>query len=309
MGVALGKGLVRGSVDASLDEIDLRTKDLCCDNGQEERIGPFSVLNISPASTKLQDTQLNPDLGEPSLNIAFTAARSQPVPGVPAPSLDDLLQWADLLELDNDLPPFDPESLFDFAAAPPFDTSLVGSSSTPCPTFDDCEVPPQSLEEEFNQRATFSRSDSCRDLLKHASELLKNFQNSVIPQMTIVPLSKKSPWEIINMSAALLTLGELTVTECENVTHARQAHLYIIMSCSAIDLAMKPSMVSDDSLSNCWKQLADRGYEEAKYHMRISLTEETGSPRKAKLKDQLMALYGMTEFAVYTPFLSHPKSY
>jgi hypothetical protein len=33
-------------------------------------------------------------------------------------------------------------------------------------------------------------------------------------------------------------------------------------------------------------------------HLKISLNEEAGGAKKAKLKDQLMAVYGLTEFAI-----------
>ncbi|KAE8420668.1 fungal-specific transcription factor domain-containing protein [Aspergillus pseudocaelatus] len=168
------------------------------------------------------------------------------------------------------------------------------------PILDDDEGCDISSENTAYQQPLPHRSCKNDDMLKNAVELLKHFQRRVIPQMAVVHLSKKSPWDIVNMPAVLLTWGALTIMNCEAVTHASQAHLYSLLACSAIDLAANPSTDKMGFPAEYWEELAQRCYGEAKSHIRISLSEETGGSRKAKLKDQLMALYGMIKFAVFS---------
>lgn len=51
------------------------------------------------------------------------------------------------------------------------------------------------------------------DILGDASFLLHVFQKHLVPQLTIVPFGKKALWNIMNLPAALITLGDLTILE------------------------------------------------------------------------------------------------
>ncbi|CAL5874342.1 uncharacterized protein PFLUO_LOCUS8638 [Penicillium psychrofluorescens] len=138
------------------------------------------------------------------------------------------------------------------------------------------------------------------DILNDASFLLKVFQKHVISQLTIVPLGKKGPWKLLNLPAAIITLADLTVMESQDVSRARQANLFSLISCSAMYLSITPSAGYGDSISiTHWQQVANQAYLEAQHHMRISLSEETEGPTKAKYKDQLMAICAMIESAIF----------
>jgi arginine metabolism regulation protein II len=47
--------------------------------------------------------------------------------------------------------------------------------------------------------------------------------------MYVVPLAK-SPWNILNVPAALVTLGELSIMESESVSHDFQMGIRILIS-------------------------------------------------------------------------------
>ncbi|KAB8259425.1 fungal-specific transcription factor domain-containing protein [Aspergillus pseudonomiae] len=306
MTAALSKDLLLGSVDASLEEIDTRSRTPCFRSEQEARIGPFAVLHISALSNKLQDTQVPCLTTEPPADeipsIQTSNASIQTVLDVSPAPVDPFLQW----DLGSEFPALSAyhdlefQSTFDCMTSLHLNGPLTDQPLIAYPTFDDDEGCDISSENTAYQQTLTHQSYINDDILKNAPELLKHFQTNVIPQMTVIPLSKKSPWDIVNIPAALLTLGSLTIMNCETVTHARQAHLYSLLACSAIDLATNPSKETTRFSREYWEKLAEQCYAEAKSHIRISLSEETGGPRKAKLKDQLMALYGMIKFTVFS---------
>ncbi|GAB1201003.1 hypothetical protein APSETT444_010387 [Aspergillus pseudonomiae] len=311
MTAALSKGLLLGSVDASLEEIDTRSRTPRFRSEQEARIGPFAVLHISALSNKSQDTQVPCLTTEPPADeipsIQTSNASIQTVLDVSPAPVDPFLQWEDILDLGSEFPALlayhdlEFQSTFDCMTSLHLNGPLTDQPLIAYPTFDDDEGCDISSENTAYQQTLTHQSYINDDILKNAPELLKHFQTNVIPQMTVIPLSKKSPWDIVNIPAALLTLGSLTIMNCETVTHARQAHLYSLLACSAIDLATNPSKETTRFSREYWEKLAEQCYAEAKSHIRISLSEETGGPRKAKLKDQLMALYGMIKFTVGAP--------
>ncbi|KAJ5197133.1 hypothetical protein N7449_007612 [Penicillium cf. viridicatum] len=119
------------------------------------------------------------------------------------------------------------------------------------------------LEDVSLQSLHFPQKLSPVNILGNASLLLKHFQKNIIPQMTVVPLAK-SPWNILNVPAALVTLGELAIMESENVSHARQANLYSLLACSAVHLAMD---LSTETIGSCprnhWKDVSEQVYQDA----------------------------------------------
>lgn len=123
--------------------------------------------------------------------------------------------------------------------------------------------------------------------------------------MMAMPLGEKSPWKILNVPAAVLTFSDITFLGAQNISHARLANLYSILACSAFHLSLNPESVSTCSVSH-WKQVAEQAHRQGKEHMQMSLKNELHEPKKAKYKDQLMAICGMTEFAVRSnPFGSN----
>ncbi|CAG8905548.1 unnamed protein product [Penicillium egyptiacum] len=293
MGTVISKGLVSGSIEASLEEIDQRSQEPSFMYKNETRVGPFAVLHFKKTSssagghTGLALERPMNSIPTPDSNhgIGESDLSSYPVdiPGY----ADDLLQWSDLFGEDcygmfSD-PSCDPGNHFDFSQ---YNDTNPGTA-----------LP---LEDASLQSLHFPQTLPPIDILSHASFLLKNFQKNIVPQMTVVPLAK-SPWNILNVPAALVTLGELMIMESESVSHARQANLYSLLACSAVHLAMdSPTATIGSFPRNHWKEVSEQAYQDAKTHLKISLSEETAGARKAKLKDQLMAIYGLTEFAIFS---------
>jgi arginine metabolism regulation protein II len=297
MGTIIGRGLISGSIDASLEEIDLRSQDPGFFSKDGTKVGPFAVLNLTHTSYSSEGKAghamggstrptYKPAADHGSPEFHFSSYPAVDIPGC----ADDLLQCSDLFSIGVDFtgilsdPSFGFGSSLDFQSSSQLDdpTTAIGS------TFDnDSHLSPY-----------LAQTLSPLNILGDAPFLLKNFQMSIVPQMTVVPLAK-SPWNILNVSAALVSLGELTIMESKDVNHARQANLYSLLACSAISLAMTPSA---ETLGSCprdhWKGVAEQAYQDARSHMKISLAAESGGAKKAKLKDQLMAIYGLTEYAV-----------
>ena len=289
MGTAISKGLISGSIDASLEEIDQRSQEPSPLFENEMRVGPFAVLDFTKPSSSSGDhtglalgRPMNPThtpLSDHGIGVSDSSSYPVDIPGY----ADDLLQWSDLFDEDcygmfSDS--FYPGNHIDFSQLDD--------------TYPETVLP---IEDASLQPLPFPHTPTTINILGHASFLLKNFQKNIVPQMTVVPLAK-SPWNILNVPAALVTLGELTIMESESVSHARQANLYSLLACSAVHLAMDSSSETGSFPRNHWKEVSKQAYQDANTHLKISLNEEAGGAKKAKLKDQLMAVYGLTEFAV-----------
>lgn len=140
--------------------------------------------------------------------------------------------------------------------------------------------------------------------LVDAPFLFRNFHENVILSMMAMPLGKKSPWKILNMSSAIVTYGDLTMLGSQNISHARQANLCCLLACSALHLSLKPSIDPPGSVEY-WKQAADQMFQQAKDHMQNSLKLETQEPKKAKYKrptdGPLLLDRICCEFTIFSP--------
>ncbi|KAL4963462.1 Zn(II)2Cys6 transcription factor [Aspergillus stella-maris] len=298
MGSALSKGLFLNSVDASLEAIDSRSDTLPRSHQSEARVGPFAVLQLS-GKLQAANNAGAPAAGQldQNTNIPPATANIQAVLEAPTPTIDDFLQWTDFLDFGNNFP-----SGSEFAldwSFPQFPDPFPDGSSVQHLTFNGGNIQ-QFPSQTVLRETSFPGQGASPGLLELAPQLLRNFEQSVIPQMTVTPLIRKSPWEVVNMSAALHTLGSLTVGEPDSISYARRAHIYSILACSATDLAAESRGGASITPATDWMKIAERYYEEAKIQMKGSLRHEIAGPGKAKLKDQLMALFGMTEFAIFS---------
>lgn len=296
MGALISKGLVSGSIDASLQEIDLRSQDPSFISNSETQVGPFAVINFAQISSSGQQQEHTSEILDhhtyPSPShldgLAFNSS-SYPVFDIPG-CADEVLQWSDLFNTGDDFqailsdPSFGLGSSLDFQDSSQLNDPFIAIHSE----LDIAPHQPPILEQPFPPI----------NILEDAPFLLQTFQRDIVPQMTVVPLAK-SPWNILNVPLALVTLGELTIMESQDVKHAQQANLYSLLACSAIFLETSPSAESlGSSRRGHWKEVAEQAYSKASNHMDISLAKESRGAGKAKLKDQLMALYGLIEFAV-----------
>ncbi|KAJ5679323.1 hypothetical protein N7462_007567 [Penicillium macrosclerotiorum] len=315
MSAALSSGLVSDSIDASLEEIEVRSQTASFPETYI-RVGPFSVLNFASSSDKpleiqQSDSAANPaGLNSPVDDPAFSGC-SLTVGDLP-PYTDDLLQWSDLFGFNDKLygitsnQSLGSNGLPAFYPSPPFDELGNNIFTSSAPETEDAGFLTFAEEQRLSYLTIGGLSNSTDaletsgDLLADASFLLKMFQMNIVPRMTVTSLGKRSPWSILNVPAALMTLGDLAILESQEVNHARQANLFSLLSCSAIHLATTPSAASVGTKSmEYWRQAANRYYEQGKSHLLISLKEETEGQTKAKYKDQIMAVYGMIESAIF----------
>lgn len=317
MSTALATDLASGSVDASLTEIDARSKDPELSATGDIVIGPFGVLNFKTtinmnSNNNSSNTQNGPVEKTNTVSDSCNSTSDVPATSPSSSAIDlllnnaeDFLQWDDLFDLGSDL----------FGIAP--QTSLAtGDTGDSDFEVSACESGISNIPQQGQNRSLATqeaRSDlpdvrtltpvltdtvsSSPDVLLDAPFLLKHFQEQVIAEIMPLSIGGKSPWKILNIPVAMQTLSELAFFSEQDINHARMANFYSILACSAYHLSANPSRDSTRS-AEYWKQIASQTYHEAKNHMQRSLQTEVYGPRKAKYKDQLMAIEGMTAFAV-----------
>lgn len=317
MSNSLGADLVSGSIDASLAEIDLRSRDPTRSSESEIVVGPFSVLDFTPSRLSGDRVSARPAAQEVNQESPVTPMPlAAPIPpggtGVsdtstsgPAPSMlesleymDDFLRWSDILG-------FSPDQLGS-SLQPPFDVGLSGYGDSWDLTSETMFgsgllVMPDHIQNSsqgpISSHNAVGVGSEQLDILADVPFLLKHFQDIVLPKMVAMPLGQKSPWKTLNIPGAMATFGDLTILETQDISLARLANLYAILACSATYLALNPSSCLERSVDH-WQSVAGQAFEEAKGHMKMSLKNETEEPKKAKYKDQLMALCALIEYAV-----------
>ncbi|GLA02062.1 hypothetical protein AnigIFM60653_001356 [Aspergillus niger] len=313
MSDALSADLVSGSIDASLAEIETRSRDTERPSQGDIVVGPFAVLDFSLTDPKsasrahpTDETTVANDVTLPSGDTLPEGA-SGVSPALSQESIaymNDLLQWSDILSLDPQLQSATLSGTFDLGdwlpldlgtQAPILEHNLLGEAPS---LMDDAAALYNCGPGQDNASKMMPSVDSNPpDVLADAHFLLRHFQDHVISRMMAVPLDQKSPWKILNVPSAVVTYSDITFLGSQNITHARLANLYCLLACSALHLTVNPSMRTSDSTER-WKPVAEYAYHLAKDHMQMSLKHETQEPKKAKYKDQLMAICALTEFAV-----------
>ncbi|KAF9885583.1 hypothetical protein FE257_012789 [Aspergillus nanangensis] len=317
MSTSLGSDLVAGSIDASLDEIDARADDPEDSFGDNIRIGPFAVLKLAtaPQVAELVPTsdiggnsvELNASLGEKTCSEANALSLIED----PLASIDDLVQWSDLFGFDSELPWLASDAIFEENDNGHADSSTqipaLGASLYDPAMAEHADTEPTSQKND-NQEHNLLRSANPQHIkpaidppqigvLEEAPLLLKYFYKNIIPQLTIVPLKEKTPWEIVNLHTAMVTLGELTILELNDISESGLANLHILLAFSATHLALHPSMDLMHPAEH-WKEIAEHAYLQAQDHMRKSLQESTKDCQLDGFKDRLMSICAMTEYAV-----------
>lgn len=315
MSAALGTNLVSGSIDASLAEVDLRSRDPERSLEGDIVIGPFSVLDFNNVSVS-QQQQVQQPQPHSAVSQEDESAPAVPPPAVqstdpimaeeisdPSPvsiidslsQMDDFLHWSDLLSFSPDQaglvthPTLSVPNDFSFE---------VGSEAGLLQSLSNGHEDPMGMLNP--QQTSMEMVSTTTDVLKDAQFLLKHFQDVVIPQIMAIPFGHKSPWKILNLPAAVVAFGDTTFLGTEGVSHARLANLYGLLACSAIELALKPPTELVGSTEH-WYNIANQTYQQAKDHIQISLQHETSGADKAKYKDQLMAANILTQYAVSRP--------
>jgi arginine metabolism regulation protein II len=321
MSTALIADLGAASVDASLAELDALTKLTPTTKNGNVSVGPFGVLRTAAPSCEInaeavQDTDNHTQLPDISLEISNPF---QPAPVGdwfdPILGFDSTLHWADLFGLDFDddnallmqnQPSMQAESMLDGLLQINDHTLLIDSIPI---------GPQQNLDDTLTSNTQGLNDASAANLslvvsrdqhpialvdidsVSEAQFLLKHFHDAVIPQMAFMPSKSKSPWTIMHLPAAMRTLSDLSYMHTGTVNHANTANLYGILACSSYHLSVRPSTEMSDSLEY-WATLSNTLKENAKRHMQISLKDELKGSKKAKYKDQLMAILSMLALTV-----------
>lgn len=300
--------LPSGSIDISLAEIDARSKDPRPSNG-DIVVGPFSVLDMTPVSStevapRTVDTaeemgeQEHIQPGTPSVNDmpSLTLSPSSMIIGSLA-QMDDFLHWSDLFDLGPDPLHLTPHPFLE--AVDSLDTPMISRQGPGIHAQTDMGGQIDAGQIMTPQQSPVDTGLPPADVMADAPYLLKHFQGRVIAQMMAMPLGEKSPWKILNVPAAVLTFSDMIFLGSQNISNARLANLYSLLACSAYHLASNPD-VDTTHPEEHWRVVAEQAHRQAKDHMQMSLKHEIHEPKKAKYKDQLMAICGMTEFAVWT---------
>ncbi|KAL4786866.1 fungal-specific transcription factor domain-containing protein [Aspergillus varians] len=141
--------------------------------------------------------------------------------------------------------------------------------------------------------------------LADAPLLFKHFNENVVPKMVIMPLGDKSPWRMLHLASAMATYNDLTILGAQNISHACLANLYGLLACSAFDLSSASRSVGSVGHR---QQAAVQMFEQARDHMHKSLKYETRAPKRAKYKDQLMAICCLIEYTVISGDQQHTRN-
>ena len=301
MNSTLIAGLSSGSVDASLTEVDARTKDSDRLRNGVINVGPFGVFSLSdrPLVDQAEAPVITQDVDGP-MDVP-TASVSDPDSIL---DIGNALGWNDLFNtgLDFTSPAHDEQVYED-----PLTMLVRVANQSP-----ELQAALQQSNDFPNLAGTASVESGSRDgapllhsstkindaeLLSYGQTLLKHFKDVVIPTYSPVPMYSRSPWEIMNCYAAVQTLADLTFLDVRNVKHAKKANLYGALACSAYNIAKTQPDCADLSSYIC-QQIGDYASRSAKKHLQDSLRTETTGPQKAKYKDQLMAINMLIGLAV-----------
>lgn len=315
MSSALAAHVASSSIDASLTEIDARTRDpILSRGGCNIVIGPFSVLDLSgmavprPVDHDPQGQILPCEDEDDNTNLPGEALPTSPSTIDSLVNLDDFLHWTDLFDLESELlgtrtqpslEVYDHDSALGSAMAEQECQVYDCSNTTLTMNYMHQRGKPDNIQTENEPESTTSTVD----VLLDAPLLLRHFRDCVIPLMMPLPNSAKSPYRIMNLPAALLTLSDMTVLNEQNVKHARLANLYGVLACSAYHLSRNLPINSTQS-EEYWQHISEQAHHQARDSLQRSLLTEVQGPQKAKYKDQLMAIFSLTAFAVRASMIS-----
>lgn len=305
MSASMHAGLIGGSLDASLEELEMRLHDPEITPSEDFRIGPFGVLNIH----RTENPEAGLDQARPNRLDASSANDGQ----VQRPFLsmgdngaldDSLLPELDIFGAEIDLTgllpgPFD--MMESFVSNPDIQQVLGDAehNSLALGEYNKTNIVETGRTERRDQtEETVSIPAASEDGLTGASFLLKIFHDYVLPHITVISVSGSTPWRALHLPEAILTQGELTILNSQAVGHARLANLYSLLASSALYVALNHTQHSVNS-PDYWSHVADQNYRLAKHHIQASFKEETRGPQRASFKDQLMASCGMTQTAVW----------
>lgn len=297
MSSALVDQLSAFPVDHFLTEIDNNSRDLDDQMDNRISIGPFGVLNfprdISESNKEPVETVNDSEILELDAGAGVSEFNNASFPELSTAeemlgNLDPYLQWDDIFNLDP--PPLGwmitpPISGFEEQGGP----DLTPPNSEDFPLLQD--------QFEYNQTALTQNDLQDLDILSEGHLLLRHFSENVVTRIIWLPMTQKSPWIILNIPHAMVTLDQITYMKQANIKHASLANLYGILACAAYHLTANPNIIPDRP-NQYWAQVSATAYKQGKLHANKTIETELEGPNKAKYKEQLMALLSMTTFTV-----------
>ncbi|KAH8424022.1 fungal specific transcription factor domain-containing protein [Aspergillus melleus] len=124
--------------------------------------------------------------------------------------------------------------------------------------------------------------------------LLANYRDKVVPLLSPLNPSAKSPWHHLILPCAMNTMAEMTMGG--TTSHARSALLHALLATSASHIQLSSFTSPEDS----WNLTSHYYKQRARHDLRRCLQEEASSRvKKAKYKDILMALLSMAILNVF----------
>lgn len=313
--------LLGNSVDTCLSEIDARAgENSSAASNQHVVVGPFSVLRPGAStghratpSREIPASTWPPQLHMPSGpagyqnsgEIGTTLPLSEFYDIGTTFDWNDTLQWDDLFELglDNTLDPFnsaiDPSLAFK-SGGPTESSFAVMQSSLTFSNLPASKNPPSagSIPGQLLPSAPSSRLLT-EEVLRLAPSLLKHFKKNVIEHICALPITAKSPFEIVNLSIAVDSLAQLTFLESSRVTFAKCAGLYSLLAVSAFHLSRNTQYSTDSDCSpERLESISSAARDRAAEDLQRSIKEESRDPNKAKYKDQVAAAMNLMTYAV-----------
>lgn len=268
-------------LDSILGVIDSWVQNSLQTQDQNLTVGPFGVLALSGAVSGDQtDTAVNHDTYGFSISFHKNQYHSM---SSSSPSTLSRLDWPDLFDLDFGIWPELQHDQYDLVLPnsdfnvgfPVSNVAVLQSGTDPM-----SDLLPESIDD--------------TDLQNETSHLLHHFAKNVIAASAALPYVTKSPFEILNLPAAVQTLADVTYLK-RSAKYANFANLYSILAFSSYHLGVKAfKNGSEDEIY--WTSIANNARVKAKAYLHSSLESEMQGSKKAKYKDQLMALMSMLAF-------------
>ncbi|KAL2397512.1 hypothetical protein ABEF93_000140 [Exophiala dermatitidis] len=307
MSKALQDDLGRKPVDESLSELEDRCKNAVAGSGKDVAIGPFGVFQLQQRAAEPEKQETPTSITDQNCLTCSDTDFAQSVGFVDSLNMNDFLDWPDLFDLDlpeNDFLPQNFEE--DIANAAYLETSGLLSRGTPLRGLEENPVQHEGALNDTRLSSPKPVDASTRNELvdnginyADVQILLKHFNDQVIAHMWAAPVTRKSPWELMNVDSAVITLARLTYMTSQTLSHAALSNLFALTATSANHLAAQLCKEPDSAASvEHWQHLAIVTIKEAKRHLQWSLRNEVRGPHKAKYKDQLMAIIAMLSFSI-----------
>lgn len=296
---------VPSNVTRVLDQIDESSKTLEGELADNIAIGPFCVFKAGPEtpeslfSPNITEVVQNPDASQLQVQYQEPMALDAVTSFHFSPDSIDFLHWSDLFTWDTNF-------LMDDPSLRPTEgvqtrMGMASESSWGIETASDIYSLPDTAYAPVLDVGVDDVLWPPIDLMVDAPLLLGHFNDHVINQMGSLPIHEKSPWKTLNLSSATITLSQLTLlaTERTKLKHANLSNFYALIALSALHLSLNPVVFEGTERSpGHWKTVQTQTYNAAKQHLKLSLEVENQEPRKAKYKQQLMAIQAVLSTSV-----------